>query len=151
MIDSARNMIDSARKRTGSASNSKQGQRGFTLIELIIVVAIIGILLGVSVPIYKAHLLHANEAVLKQDLRTMREAIDQYTQDKMKAPHDLGDLVSAGYLHAIPKDPFTHTTDSWQITQEEVEQSLDQTDTGISDVHSGSTLTSSEGTAYNTW
>src|SRR5690348_10722346 len=107
----------------GSASNStgaKPRQRGFTLIELIIVCAMISILLGISVPIYKIHLLHANEAVLKQDLRTMRDAIDQYTQDKMKAPQGLEDLVSGGYLHGIPKDPFTHTTDTWQITQEEV-------------------------------
>jgi general secretion pathway protein G len=135
----------------GSASNSKQRQRGFTLIEMIIVCAIIAILLGVAVPVYKLHLLHAHEAVLKQDLHTMREAIDQYTQDKMKAPQGLEDLVSAGYMHAIPQDPITHETATWQITMEEVMQSLDQTQTGITDVHSGSTLTSTEGTPYNTW
>src|ERR1043166_10254589 len=81
--------------------------RGFTLIELIIVVAMISILLAVMVPVYKIHILHANEAVLKQDLRAMRDAIDQYTQDKQKAPQSLDDLVSAGYLHSIPKDPYS--------------------------------------------
>ncbi len=151
MIDLARNMIDSAGNKVDSASNSRQRQRGFTLIELIIVCAMIAILLGVSIPIYKLHLLHANEAVLKQDLRSMRDCIDQYTQDKMKAPQDLSDLVSAGYLHSLPKDPFTQKADTWQVTQEDIVTSLDQTQPGISDVHSGSNLTSSEGTAYSSW
>jgi general secretion pathway protein G len=145
-------MIESPlKKTTGSTSNSKLRQRGFTLIEMIIVVAIMAILLGIAAPIYKTHLLHSHEAVLKQDLHTMREAIDQYTQDKTKAPQDLGDLVTAGYIHAIPKDPITQSTDTWQVTQEDVMQALDQTQTGITDVHSGSTLTSTEGTAYSTW
>lgn len=151
MIGSASNTIGSPLKMIGSASNSKLRQRGFTLIELIIVCAMIAILLGVSVPIYKIHLLHANEAVLKQNLRSLRDCIDQYTQDKMKAPQDLSDLVSAGYLHAIPKDPFTQAANTWQVTQEDVLQSIDQTQPGISDVHSGSNLISSEGTAYSTW
>lgn len=130
---------------------SKRQQRGFTLIELIIVCAMISILLGVMVPIYKIHILHANEGVLKQDLYHMRTAIDQYTQDKGKAPQALEDIVTAGYLHAIPKDPFTHATDTWQVVQEDVLQSIDQTAPGISDVKSGSNLISSEGTAYSTW
>jgi general secretion pathway protein G len=125
--------------------------RGFTLIELIIVCAMISILLGVMVPVYKMHILHANEAVLKQDLRHMRDAIDQYTQDKGKAPQSLDDLVSAGYLHAIPKDPFTHSSDSWQTVQEDVLTAIDQNEPGISDVKSGSNLVSSEGTPYNSW
>jgi len=125
--------------------------RGFTLIELIIVVAIIAILMAVAIPVYKIHLLHAHEAVLKQDLYSMRLAIDQYTQDKNKAPQDLGDLVSSGYLRALPKDPFTESSETWQPVQEDVVQSLDQTQPGITDVHSGSNLMSSEGTAYNTW
>src|SRR5215467_11991959 len=126
-------------------------QRGFTLIELIIVCAMISILLGVMVPIYKIHVLHAKEAVLKQDLYNMRTAIDQYTQDKGKAPQALSDIVTAGYLHAIPVDPFTNAADSWQTVQEDVVESIDQQEPGISDVKSGSSLTSSEGTAYNSW
>jgi general secretion pathway protein G len=130
---------------------SKWRQHGFTLIELIIVVAMISILLGVLVPIYKIHILHANEAVLKQDLRSMRDAIDQFTQDKQKAPQSLDDLVSAGYLHGIPKDPFTHAADTWQTVQEDVVTAMDQTQPGITDVKSGSNLISSEGTAYSSW
>jgi len=129
----------------------KHGQRGFTLIELIIVCAMISILLGIMVPIYRLHVLHANEAVLKEDLYHMRTAIDQYTQDKGKAPQTLEDIVTAGYLHAIPKDPFTRAADTWQTVQEDVLTSIDQTEPGISDVKSGSSLVSSEGTAYNTW
>jgi len=132
------------------ASWGNRQQRGFTLIEMIIVCAIISILLGVMVPIYKIHVLHANEAVLKQDLYNMRTAIDQYTQDKGKAPQDINDIVTAGYLHAIPKDPFTHATD-WQTVQEDVLESVDQTAPGITDVKSTSNLTSSEGTAYSSW
>ncbi|SRR6266404_3078983 len=126
-------------------------QRGFTLIEMIIVCAMISILVGVMVPVYKIHVLHANEAVLKQDLYHMRTAIDQYTQDKGKAPQDLSDIVTAGYLHAIPKDPFTQSANTWQAVQEDVLQSIDQTAPGISDVKSGSSLTSSEGTPYSSW
>ncbi|SRR6266853_443966 len=125
-------------------------QRGFTLVELIIVCAMISILLGVMIPVYKLHILHANEAVLKQDLYHMRTAIDQYTQDKGKAPQELNDIVTAGYLHAIPKDPFTHAAD-WQVVQEDVLESVDQTAPGISDVKSTSSLISSEGTPYSAW
>jgi general secretion pathway protein G len=132
-------------------SRDKKQQRGFTLIELIIVCAMISILLGVMVPVYKIHVLHANEAVLKEDLFNMRQAIDQYTQDKGKAPQALDDIVTAGYLHAIPKDPFTHASDSWQAVQEDVLESIDQTAPGISDVKSGSSLISTEGSAYSSW
>ncbi|HZU32738.1 MAG TPA: type II secretion system protein [Candidatus Angelobacter sp.] len=129
----------------------KRQQRGFTLIELIIVCAMISILLGVMVPVYRLHIVHANEAVLKEDLYNMRNAIDQYTQDKGKAPQALDDIVSAGYLHAIPKDPFTHSSETWQVVQEDVLESIDQNAPGITDVKSGSNLSSSDGSAYNTW
>ncbi len=129
----------------------RNGLRGFTLIELIIVIAIMGILLAVAIPVYQTHLRHANEAVLKEDLYTLRNAIDQYTQDKAKAPQSLDDIVSAGYLRMLPKDPFTNSNTSWQTVQEDVLESVDQTAPGISDVHSGSNATSTEGTAYSSW
>ena len=129
----------------------KRQQRGFTLIELIIVCAMISILVGIMVPIYKMHIVHANEAVLKEDLYNMRNAIDQYTQDKGKAPQALDDIVTAGYLHAIPKDPFTHSSETWQVVQEDVMESIDQNAPGITDVKSGSNLSSADGSAYNTW
>jgi general secretion pathway protein G len=129
----------------------KLPQRGFTLIEMIIVIAIISILVSVAVPVYRVHLLHANEAALKEDLYTLRNSIDQYTEDKSKAPQDLNDLVTAGYLRMLPKDPFTNSNSSWQPVQEDVLTSIDQTQPGISDVHSGSNATSSEGTPYSSW
>jgi len=118
---------------------------------MIIVIAIMGILIGIAAPIYKTHVLHARETVLKEDLFCMHQAIEQYTQDKNKAPQQLDDLVTAGYLHAIPKDPFTNSSDTWQVVNEDIVLALDQSQPGITDVHSGSDQISSEGTAYNTW
>ena|ERR1700757_4931612 len=137
--------------KTMISQTFKRQQRGFTLIELIIVCAMISILVGIMVPIYKMHIVHANEAVLKEDLYNMRNAIDQYTQDKGKAPQALDDIVTAGYLHAIPKDPFTHSSETWQVVQEDVMESIDQNAPGITDVKSGSNLSSADGSAYNTW
>ena len=136
----------------GSARIAGIGRlRGFTLLELMIVVMIIAILVGIAAPVYTRHVRAAREAVLKEDLYSLRQAIDQYTQDKNKAPQGLEDLVSAGYLKAIPRDPITNSTESWQLVQEDVNETLDQTQTGITDVHSGSNDTSSDGTAYSTW
>lgn len=126
-------------------------QRGFTLIEMIIVISIVLILTSIAVPVYTRHVLHAREAVLKEDLYTLRNAIDQYTQDKDKAPQSLDDLVSAGYLRGLPRDPITNATDTWQPVTDDSIASPDQTETGISNVHSGSAEISSEGTPYNTW
>jgi general secretion pathway protein G len=126
-------------------------QRGFTLIELMVVISIIVILMSVAIPRYQASILRARETVLRDDLYTMRTVIDEYTLDKQKAPQSLQDLVDAGYLKQLPKDPFTNSRDSWVPVQDESLMSPDQTEPGIIDVHSGSDLTSSEGTAYNTW
>jgi general secretion pathway protein G len=94
---------------------------------------------------------HAKEAVLRDDLFTMRSCIDQYTLDKQKAPQSLEDLVSAGYLKTLPKDPFTGSSDSWQTTTDDTLMDPSQTAPGITDVHSGSNGVGSDGTAYNTW
>jgi general secretion pathway protein G len=92
-----------------------------------------------------------NEGVLKEDLFNMRSAIDQYTQDKKTPPQHLTDLVSAGYLHSIPIDPFTNSTTAWVEVREDVPLNGDQIHPGLSDVHSGSTQISSEGTRYDSW
>jgi general secretion pathway protein G len=126
-------------------------QRGFTLIELMVVIAIMIILLALAMPRYQKSILHAQETALRQDLYTLRSVIDQYTLDKQKAPESLQDLVDAGYLKQLPVDPFTKSRDTWVPVADDSIMSPDQTQPGIMDVHSGSDQVSSEGTAYNTW
>jgi general secretion pathway protein G len=133
------------------SSPARRGQQGFTLIELMIVMIIIGVLAAIAVPAYVQSVRHAREAVLKEDLHTIRAAIDSYTVDKGKAPQALNDLVDAGYLKSMPKDPMTNSTDTWVPAESDVLSTTDQTDAGIDDVHSGSQDTSTDGTAYNTW
>ena len=125
-------------------------ESGFTLIELIIVMAIIATLAAVAIPAYTRNVLSAREAVLKEDLRTMRTAIGAYTVDKQQAPQTLDDLVTSGYLHDIPKDPITGRTD-WITEQADTLASIDQTQSGIDDVHSAAQITALDGTSYNTW
>ena len=116
-----------------------------------IVISIILILLSVAAPMYQQQIVHAREAVLREDLFNMRQAIDAYTLDKQKAPQSLDDLVQAGYLKMVPRDPMTSSNDTWQTVQEDVMMSIDQTQPGITDVHSGSNGTASDGTTYSTW
>jgi len=115
------------------------------------VISIILILVAIAVPMYQQSVVRAREAVLRQDLKTMRDQIDNYTMDKEKAPQALQDLVDAGYLRKIPKDPFTDSAETWQVENSDTLISLDQTEPGISDVHSGSNLIGTDGTAYSSW
>ncbi|HWR34460.1 MAG TPA: prepilin-type N-terminal cleavage/methylation domain-containing protein [Clostridia bacterium] len=132
-------------------SRRRKSAFGFTLVELMIVISIILILMSISIPMYQQSITRAREAVLRQDLYTLRSSIDQYTLDKQKAPQALEDLVQGGYLKEIPKDPFTNATDSWQIVMEDTMMAVDQQQPGITDVHSGATQTSMDGTAYSSW
>jgi general secretion pathway protein G len=128
-----------------------KNSRGFTLIELMIVISLILILVSVSVPIYSQSVLRARESVLRQDLFTLRSLISQYTLDKQKAPQSLDDLIQAHYLKAIPNDPMT-TKPDWTVEQEDSTiMSVDQQDSGIDDVHSASEGMSTDGTAYSSW
>ena len=115
-----------------------------------IVISIILILLSFAIPIFKQSIVKAKERTLRNDLTTLRTMIDEYTKDKKKAPQGLDDLVSAGYLKEIPKDPITEAAD-WTPVESDVMQYLDQTDSGVDDVHSSSNRVSSEGTPYSEW
>jgi len=132
-------------------SRIRKQDAGFTLIELIIVMAIISTLIMIAVPLYISALKMAREAVLKEDLHVMRAAIDSYTMDKQKAPQSLEDLVTAGYLKAVPEDPFTHSKNTWVTDSNGALYSVDQIEPGIDDVHSGSQEVSAGGQPYSTW
>jgi general secretion pathway protein G len=124
--------------------------RGFTLLEMMIVLSIILILMAIAVPVYNQSILRSREAVLRQDLFTLRSVISQYTLDKQKAPQSLDDVVQAGYLRQIPNDPMT-SQPNWEVVQEDVLLAVDQQEPGITDVHSASNGTASDGTAYSSW
>jgi len=133
------------------STKPRKSRNGFTLIELMIVMAIVVILLAVAIPYYTKSILRAKESVLHNNLFTMREAIDEYSYDKQKAPQNLSDLVSDGYLRDVPKDPITGTND-WKVVMEDASQSVNSTEPGIFDIHSESPKTSPlEGTPYSDW
>ncbi len=126
--------------------------RGFTLLELMMVLTLILILASFAVPTYRVAVTHAREAVLRDDLYTLRKLIDEFTLDKRHAPSSLDELVDAGYLRGgIPVDPFTGRNDTWHVDMEDVASGGDQSTPGIVDVHSGSEETSLDGTPYSTW
>ncbi len=131
---------------------ARKHSRGFTLIELMIVISIMIILISVAIPAYNQSIHRARESVLRQNLFTLRSVISQYTLDKQKAPQSLDDLVQGGYLKQIPTDPMTGSSSTWTVEQEDnTLMSVDQQEGGIDDVHSGSEAVSSDGTAYSTW
>ncbi len=124
--------------------------RGFTLLELMIVISMMIILISIAVPMYQRSIVQARESVLRSNLATLRNVISQYTLDKQKAPQSLDDLVTAGYLRQVPVDPMTRET-NWEVVQEDVLMAVDQQEPGIIDVHSASSLSATDGTAYSTW
>ena len=139
------------RNEPSAQISPRPAEQGFTLLELMIVMVVIGLLAAIAIPSYTNNIRNAKEAVLREDLHTMRVAIDSYTVDKQKAPQSLDDLVQAGYLKTMPKDPFTNRTDTWTAVQDDSMSNLDQTQSGIDDVHSGAQMTAADGTAYSTW
>jgi len=121
-----------------------QGSNGFTLIELMIVVSIVGILATLAVPSYQSSVVKAKEAALRQDLSTLRDVLDQHKADQGKYPRSLASLVGAGYLRGIPKDPFTGATTTWQ-------EISDPAEGGVVNIYSGAEFVGTDGTPYNSW
>ncbi len=126
-------------------------RRGFTLIELMIVMTIVTILVSIAVPLYQKSIIRAKESVLRNNLFTLRTLIDEYTYDKQKAPQSIQDLVSAGYLRQVPVDPITGSNSSWKEIMEDALTAVNQTEPGLFDVRSGSDKISLEGTPYSEW
>ncbi len=124
---------------------------GFTLIELMIVMAIVAIIVSIAVPMYQKSIVRSKESVLRNNLFTLRTVIDEYTYDKQKAPQTLQDLVTEGYLRAVPTDPITGSETTWRTIMEDATSATSQNEPGIFDVQSGSDQKSLEGTPYAQW
>ena len=129
----------------------RRGASGFTLVELLIVMALISILATMAVVQYRNGVRRAEESVLKTDLFRMRDAIDQYYADKNKYPASLEALVSDGYLRRVPEDPITHAVDTWVTVAAEADPSNPTAEAGIYDVKSGATGTALDGSNYADW
>ena len=125
--------------------------RGFTFVEVMVVVTIMVILISMAIPIYNRSIIRAKESVLKNNLFTMRTVIDNYSYDKGKAPQNLQDLVTEGYLQKLPVDPITGNNQGWRTVMEDASQSISQSEPGIFDVHSSSDKMSLDGSAYSEW
>ena len=137
--------------QTGRAAALRRWQRGFTLIELMVVMAIISVLLAIALPIYSKSITRAKESVLKHNLFSMRQAIDEYTIDKQKAPETLQALVTDGYLRQLPQDPITNSDQTWRVIMEDTPVGGSTSAPGVLDVKSGSEKSSLEGTPYSDW
>jgi general secretion pathway protein G len=130
-------------------TKAARGRRGFTLIEMVIVISMILVLLSIALPMYNQSIIRAKEARLHQDLKTLNEAIENYSLDKKQAPQQLSDLVP-GYIKFIPED-ITGKTDTWKLDPEDSEDAWDPTQIGIKSVHSGSDEISTTGDPYSSW
>jgi general secretion pathway protein G len=134
--------------KTRIARRAGRREFGFTMIEMMIVMAVIVILVSLAIPQYQKAIIRAKESVLHNNLFTLRNVIDEYTVDKKKAPQSAQDLVSAGYLRDIPIDPMTGSNQTWRFIMEDMLQAVDQTEPGIYDVQSGSDKTGLDGKPY---
>jgi general secretion pathway protein G len=144
-----------ARRQPAPAAHRQAGRpiarrRGFTFIEMMVVITIIVILITIAIPIYQKSIIRSREAVLHNNLQTLRQVIDNYTYDKEKAPQSLEDLVSDGYLKRVPLDPIANT-DQWKLVMEDATQAVNQSEPGIFDIHSTSDKMSLDGTPYSSW
>lgn len=140
----------SARGNSACRGKKSRFRGGFTLLELMIVISVMMILMAVAVPLYQHHVIQAREAVLKQNLETLRKVLEQYRLDKGQSPQSLDDLVTAGYLPKIPVDPMTNKAD-WVTEPEDTTEAVDPQQTGIGKVHSSATGTSLSEGEYSTW
>jgi general secretion pathway protein G len=127
-----------------------RGANGFTLIEMVIVIAMVMILLSIAVPTYRQSIQRARDATMRQNLFTMRQVIQEFTLDKQRAPQSLDEISQSGYMKDIPVDPCTNQKD-WVVVQEDVLLAVDQNQPGITDVHSNCALRASDGTPYTEW
>ena len=142
---------ESCRSLRTRSSRLASGSRGFTLMELMVVISLMLILLAIALPMYTAAVTHAREAKLKQNLSTLREIIEKYSLDKGHAPQSGDDLVQAGYVKMIPED-ITGSAETWHWEQEDdPEKAWDPNQFGITDVHSGSNDQSTDGRPYSEW
>ena len=133
------------------ALSTRTGNRGFTLVELLIVISLISILAAMGLVQYRNSVVAAKESTLKTDLFRMRDAIDQYYADKGKYPSSLDSLVSDGYMRRIPEDPFTKSADSWVTVPAEPDPNNPSAEPGVYDVKSGAQGTSLDGSSYSDW
>jgi len=139
-------------RRIQSGDAPRRVRRGFTLVELMVVMTILSIIISIAIPIYQKSILRAKESLLRNNLFTLRTVIDEYTYDKGKAPQALQDLVSEGYLLKLPLDPITGSNTTWKVIMEDATTSVNQSEPGIFDVRSGSDKTSPlENTLYSDW
>ena len=131
--------------------NTRTGSRGFTIIEMMVVLALIVILASLAMVQYRRTIIYSKEAVLRDDLTKMRDAIDQYYADKNQYPPTLSALASEGYLRDIPKDPITESNSTWQEVPAEPDSSNPTAGPGVYDVKSGADTTALDGTRYSEW